>query len=60
MQKFPPEMFETTNFDRFHRGVSLRYVFQISLPNSEFRLWNRQCFRCMCRIYLGSMYELEL
>ena len=35
MKKFQREMFEATNSDRFHQGVSLRYVLQISLLNSE-------------------------
>ena len=36
-----PKCFKTTNFDTFHQGMSLQHVFQIPVPNSEFRLCNR-------------------
>ena len=43
-KKFLTNCFKTKNFDTFHQGMGLQHVFQIPLPNSEFRLCNRQCF----------------
>ena len=58
-KKFLTKCFKTKNFDTFHQGMGLQHVFQIPLPNSEFRLCNRQCFSCMFRslfrIYLALL-----
>ena len=35
-----PKCFLTTNFDRIHQDMSLRHVFQIPLPNSEYAIDN--------------------
>ena len=50
------DVFLTTNFDRIHREMSLRRLFQIPLPNSEYAIDN---VLVVCVVYLENTLFLS-